>query len=173
MKVCTLEMILLIGRYKMDNERILDNLERENLTLADKGLRSVAWLIDVFLLSLVFTLVNLDILSQISDANGGNVDYQTMREFMTAYVWQIWVLKVGYDTLFVWYCGSSIGKILCKMRVVSVDLFDKPTFMYALIRACGKYIGESLLFITYVFGFGDKCARTLHDRMAKTLVIVC
>ena len=61
----------------MDNERILDNLERENLTLADKGLRSVAWLIDVFLLSLVFTLANLDILSQISDANGGNVVNQT------------------------------------------------------------------------------------------------
>lgn len=154
----------------MDNEQILDNLERENLKLADKMLRSLAWVIDVFLLSLIFTLIHIDTLSQMSDVNG-KLDYEAFRSFITAYVWQVWIFKVSYDTLFVWYCGGSIGKILCKMRVVSVDLFDKPTFIYALLRACGKYIGESLLFITYVFGFGDSCARTLHDRIAKTLVI--
>ena len=126
----------------MNDEKILADLERENLRLADKGLRSLAWFIDVFLLS-----------------------------FALKFSWQVWILKISYDTLFVWYYGSSIGKILCKMRVVSVDLFDKPSFLYALLRACGKYIGESLLFITYVFGFGDSLSRTLHDRLAKTLVI--
>ena len=140
----------------MNDEKILADLERENLRLADKGLRSLAWFIDVFLLSFIFTLIHLDALSQMSDIK---------------FSWQVWILKISYDTLFVWYYGSSIGKILCKMRVVSVDLFDKPSFLYALLRACGKYIGESLLFITYVFGFGDSLSRTLHDRLAKTLVI--
>ncbi len=152
----------------MDEEQILDMLERENLHLADKTLRSLAWLIDVVLLPFIFTLIHLDTLSQMSEVNS---DYEAFRSFAMAYAWQVWILKISYDTLFVWYYGSSIGKILCKMRVVSVDLLDKPTFIYTLLRACGKYVGESLLFVTYVFGLGDKCARTLHDRFAKTLVV--
>ncbi|WP_343353166.1 RDD family protein [Helicobacter mastomyrinus] len=154
----------------MNDEKILADLERENLRLADKGLRSLAWFIDVFLLSFIFTLIHLDALSQMSDIQG-NMDYENLRAFALKFSWQVWILKISYDTLFVWYYGSSIGKILCKMRVVSVDLFDQPSFLYALLRACGKYIGESLLFITYVFGFGDSLSRTLHDRLAKTLVI--
>lgn len=152
------------------DDKILELLERENIQLADKALRSLAWFIDVFLLSLIFTLIHIDTLSQMSDAQG-NVDYTTLRDFVIAYMWQVWILKISYDTIFVWFYGGSIGKILCKIRVVSVDLLDKPNFIFSLLRACGKYIGESSLFITYVFGFGDILFRTLHDRLAKTLVI--
>ncbi|TLD96823.1 RDD family protein [Helicobacter jaachi] len=154
----------------MNDDKILDMLERENLHLADKGVRTLAWFIDVFLLSIIFTLIHLDTFKQLSDTQG-NIDYYKLRDFMGLYAWQVWILKVSYDSFFVWYYGSSIGKILCKIRVVSVDLLDKPSFFMSFVRACGKYIGENLLFITYLFGFADRFSRTLHDRLAKTLVI--
>lgn len=153
-----------------NDEKLLEILERENLKIADRSLRILAWFIDVFLLSFIFALIHLDTLSQMSDSSG-NVDYESVRAFVMAFTWQVWILKISYDTFFVWYYGSSIGKIICKIKVVSVDLFDKPSFISALLRACGKYVGESLLFITYVFGFADGFVRTLHDRIAKTLVI--
>lgn len=153
-----------------NDEKLLEILERENLRIADRSLRILAWFIDVFLLSFIFALIHLDTLSQMSDSSG-NVDYESVRAFVMAFTWQVWILKISYDTFFVWYYGSSIGKIICKIKVVSVDLFDKPSLISALLRACGKYVGESLLFITYVFGFADRLVRTLHDRIAKTLVI--
>lgn len=153
-----------------NDEKLLEILERENLKIADRSLRILAWFIDVFLLSFIFALIHMDTLSQMSDSSG-NVDYESVRAFVMAFTWQVWILKISYDTFFVWYYGSSIGKIICKIKVVSVDLFDKPSLISALLRACGKYVGESLLFITYVFGFADRFVRTLHDRIAKTLVI--
>ncbi|RDU59561.1 RDD family protein [Helicobacter marmotae] len=154
----------------MTEEAILENLARENLQLASKALRSLAWFIDMFLLSLVFVFIHFDTLSQIQNTSA-HIDYGIFRGFLMQYAWQVWVLKIAYDTLFVWYYGSSIGKLICKMRVVSVDLFDKPHFLSALFRSIAKYIGESLLYITYIFGLGDRCGRSLHDRLAKTLVI--
>ena len=73
------------------DDKILELLERENIQLADKALRSLAWFIDVFLLSLIFTLIHIDTLSQMSDAQG-NVDYTTLRDFVIAYMWLLWIL---------------------------------------------------------------------------------
>ncbi len=117
-----------------NDEKLLEILERENLKVADRSLRILAWFIDVFLLSFIFALIHMDTLSQMSDSSG-NVDYESVRAFVMAFTWQVWILKISYDTLFVWYYGSSIGKIICKIKVVSVDLFDKPSFISALLRA--------------------------------------
>lgn len=154
----------------MNDDKILDVLEREDVHLADRWLRCLAWCIDLLLISIIFALIHIDTISQIKDLHG-NMDYKFLREIVMSYLWQVQILKIGYDTFFVWRCGASIGKIVCRIRVVSVDLLDKPSFSFALLRACGKYIGESLLFITYVFGFGDAFVRTLHDRLARTLVL--
>lgn len=154
----------------MNDEKLADLLERENLQVADKSMRILAWFIDVFLLSFIFGLIHIDTLRAISDSNG-NVEYENLRAFIITYSYQMWILKISYDGLFVWYYGSSIGKIICKMRVISVDLLDKPSLVVSLVRALGKYIGENLLFITYLFGLGDVFVRTLHDRVAKTLVV--
>ena len=154
----------------MNEQRILDMLERENITLADMWLRTLAWVIDIFLLSFIFMLLQSQNLASLQDS-AGRVDYALMRDFMMGYVWQICVFKIAYDTIFHWQYGATLGKMVCKIRVVSVDLLDNPSFFWALLRACGKYVGEGLLFITYFFGFGDVFSRTLHDRVAKTLVV--
>lgn len=155
----------------MEAHKIRELLERENLTLAPLYLRALAWLVDMLLLGVVFALLEGDSMAHLSDAHG-NVNYAAMREFMLGAAYQVLALKIGYDTIFIWRNGASVGKMLCKIRVVSLGLVDNPSFFAALLRAGGKYLGESLLFITYIFGAGDEFYRTLHDRLARTLVIV-
>lgn len=152
--------------------KIQELLERENLHLAPIPMRALAWFIDMLLLGIVFTFLEGNSIAHLSDSQG-NINYAAMREFMADAVYQVWALKIGYDTIFIWRNGASVGKMLCKIRVVSLDLVDNPSFTASLLRAVGKYLGESLLFITYVFGVSDMFYRTLHDRLAKTLVITC
>lgn len=157
----------------MDDERLYENLMREEITPASKSLRFIAWFIDMFLLSCVFTFINLYSFMQLYDViwNLDNVDYEALMASILSYMLYILLLKIVYDTFFIALYGSSIGKIICKIRVININIFDKPHFFHALLRAFSKYIGESLLFITYIFGFGDALGRTIHDRIAKTVVV--
>ena len=154
------------------DEKIQELLDRENLKLADTGSRALAWLLDNVLLSLIFTLIHLTTLQNLSDAQG-NVDYMMLREFMLENGWQAYCLKIAYDTLFVWLYGASLGKMLFKVRIITLGLVDKPNFIESLLRSFGKFVGEGLFFITYFFAFGDEFRRTLHDRLVKTLAIAC
>lgn len=149
------------------DEKIQNLLIRENLHLASFCKRGIAWLIDTCLLCCVFIVVHIGILAQISRV----MDYGILRGLLLDCLWQMWLLKVIYDTFFVWLYGSSVGKIICKIGVVSVGLVDKPNFIESFIRAMLKSIGEGLMGITYMFGLGHRFSQTLHDRYTKTLVI--
>lgn len=153
---------------KLD-EKIQDLIDRENLKIASLDMRALAWFVDFFLLSLVFTCIYTSV-GNLSDEQG-LIDYEVLRTFVVSYVWQMCCLRVIYDSFFIWFYGASLGKILFKMRVVTIDLVDKPCLKDCLLRSLGKMIGEVLLLVTDVFAFGDTFKRALHDRLAKTLVI--
>ncbi|TLD80117.1 RDD family protein [Helicobacter sp. MIT 05-5293] len=153
---------------KLD-EKIQDLIDRENLKIADLNVRALAWFVDIFLLSLIFACIHTSV-GNLSDEQG-LIDYEALRAFVVSYIWQMCCLKVIYDSFFIWFYGASLGKIFFKMRVVSVDLVDKPCLKDCVLRSLGKLIGEALFFVTYIFAFGDTFRRALHDRLAKTLVI--
>lgn len=149
------------------SEKIQNLLAREELHLAPFDRRAFAWLIDTCLLVFLFGAVHFGLFAQ----NLQVMDYMTLRAFVLDGLWQMWVLKVLYDSILLWRYGASVGKLICKIRVVTIGLVDKPSFLESILRAVLKSTGEALMCITYIFGFGDRFSQTLHDRYAKTLVL--
>jgi len=85
--------------------------------------------------------------------------------------WYSIILLVAYFSLSVYYGnGKTLGKRLMGIRVVSV-VHEKMGFWHSIERALGY--GASFL----EFGFGflqyfiDPNRRTVHDRIAETIVI--
>lgn len=151
----------------MMNEKIQNLLVRENLRLAPLDKRVLAWLIDTCLLVCLLMGVHFGLFKQ----NLHAMDYTTLRAFALDCLWQMWMLKVLYDSILVWCYGASVGKIICKIHIVTIGLVDRPNFLESFIRAVLKSTGEALMCITYIFAFGDSFSQTLHDRYVKTLVL--
>lgn len=151
----------------MMNEKIQNLLARENLRLVPLDRRVLAWLIDTCLLVCLLLGIHFGLF----DKNLYRMDYISLRAFLLDCLWQMWIFKVVYDSILLYCYGASVGKIICKIRVVTIGLVDKPSFLESLIRAVIKTTGEALMCITYIFAFGDSFAQTLHDRYVKTLVL--
>jgi len=73
--------------------------------------------------------------------------------------------------------GQTIGKILLKIKIVDETSGEKTTFLRSVVlrSVLVKYIGYNivgslLFFVDLIFLFTKK-NRTLHDRLAKTLVV--
>ncbi len=67
--------------------------------------------------------------------------------------------------------GATVGKILLKIKVVSLDELDNPNLMSSFIRAVVRIISEFLLYLGFLWAFFDKARQAWHDKAAKTVVI--
>jgi len=81
------------------------------------------------------------------------------------------VLKILYQTFFVWQGGRTPGKMLMKIRVVEMDGGYIPSFGTAFLRASVRIISESFFYLGYVLAYFNPLVQTLHDKLAKTVVV--
>jgi uncharacterized RDD family membrane protein YckC len=81
------------------------------------------------------------------------------------------MLKIIYQTFFVWQGGMTPGKILMKIRVVEYDGGYIPSLWTALLRAFLRIVSESLFYIGYLFAYFNPLVQTLHDKFAQTVVV--
>lgn len=80
------------------------------------------------------------------------------------------MLKLSYFAAFTAVGGQTIGKMALRLRVVAADRtpVDGPM---AVKRACAGAVSALTLGLGYVPAFFDTERRTLHDRLAGTLVV--
>lgn len=182
----------------MDN-KIEEDLHRENIKLASIWARIGAYLIDLLLLALLISIMFssaqeqkiiaaqmmiVDVYSseykQMKlDDNTNNIEVlQDLREkakeafdIMLFYILLYSGLQIIYNFIFFYFYGATLGQIILRIRVVDREMFDKPTLHVCMKRAILKYILGTTLYISFIFAFADKFYRTLHDRMSKTIVI--
>ncbi len=148
----------------MNESEILDKLEIENKQISTINKRSLAFLIDEIIISVLFVLIFWDNFAQ----------FQTMdmvNSFIQSIAIPVLLTKVAYQTIFVWMYGATLGKMVVKIKVVSVDDLERPNFIFSLIRAFGRIVDELLFYIGFIVAFFSKARLTWHDRFAKTLVI--
>jgi uncharacterized RDD family membrane protein YckC len=165
--------------------------------LAGFGERFAAYLIDVGILTLVFTVVTVPVvlifvMTRMPDLMAGTDPYGYTPEPDFAEVWQEFLLPllileavlfllllVGYyvyDVEMMFKSGQTLGKKLMKIRIVPLDPSRVLTRGDAAKRfAVEKVAGTFLPFFSYVDGFWqlwDKpYQQTLHDKVATTIVI--
>lgn len=142
-----------------------EKLYRENLELARVEKRILAFIVDKFIISFVFVVIYWDKFAQV----GGDY-YATIKIVETVFL-QFLILNLVYETAFSMFYGATLGKILFKIKILSVDLLDHPQLFQALLRALLKMVGEILFYAPYLFAFLTPFKQALHDYFAKTIVV--
>lgn len=81
------------------------------------------------------------------------------------------VLPVAYNTYFIGRFGATLGKMACRLRIVTPE-GGKVSYMRALGRICAEIISYTILLIGYIMAAFDDEKRALHDRICSTRVVV-
>lgn len=148
----------------MNDQALLDKLERENITLAGFGKRILAYFIDNFILSLVVFVIFYDKFSSAGDIVE-TVDI--LNNFFLGFI----LLHVSYHTLFTFMYGASLGKMVCKIMIVDQEILDKPKFTQSLIRSAIRQLSDMAFMLGFIWAFGNILRKTWQDYSARTIVI--
>ncbi len=82
-----------------------------------------------------------------------------------------YVLGVCYFALLTYYTGSTLGKKLFHLRVISSE-DRKPTFFEIVFReSVGRFLSQLIVFIGYIMAGADRRKRGLHDILSDTYVV--
>ncbi|RDU64143.1 RDD family protein [Helicobacter sp. MIT 14-3879] len=145
---------------------ILETLDREGLTLASNNKRFSAFIIDDIVVALIIFIA---FYNQISEFNG---DVAKIIHLMSNIFIYIVCFRIIYHSFFTAIYGASIGKIICKIKIIKVDTLDKPNILESIIRSVFRIISsEFLLYIPFIFILSDKFRRGLHDMLINSIVI--
>ena len=148
----------------MTNEELIEKFERENITLAPLGKRALAYLIDELLVSLLFIFIYMD---QIPP----NATTEETITIINSLVFYVMVLKVVYQTFFVWMYGATLGRIAMKIKVISLGDLENPSLLFSLSRASFRIISESIFYLGFLWAVLNPKRETWHDKVSNTLVV--
>ena len=146
----------------MDIENILD---REGLRIARDDKRILAFVVDDIIISILITAV---FYNQIMALKG---DLEGVRNLFSDMFLYITVIIILYQTIFTSMYGASIGKIICKIKIIKIDTLDKPNLFESFLRSFLRSVGCSLLYIPLLIAFATPLRRAMHDIFSKTIVI--
>jgi len=148
----------------MTDEQIIEKFEREDITLATIKKRVWAYTMDEVLISVLFMVIFFGKIPQ-------DATYEQTLNLLNSLFSYIILLKVIYQTFFVWYYGATPGKMLLKIRVISTIDLENPAMIYALNRAIVRIISETFFYIGFLWALTNPKRETWHDKIAKTLVV--
>ena len=146
-------------------ERLEDTLGREEIEIAPLWKRLIAYVIDNLLMSLVWIAIYWD---SINKSAGNKTE---VLEILSQSALTLYVITLLYHWIFVALYGASIGKIVVRIRVIEVELLDNPKWRRAFVRSFFRLVGEFLMWIPFLLALENALRLTLHDRIAKTVVV--
>jgi uncharacterized RDD family membrane protein YckC len=87
----------------------------------------------------------------------------------------LWVIQLGtslaYETILLGKYGATLGKMACKIHVVTAD-GGRISYLRAAGRHFAKYLSSIILLIGYIMAAFDAEKRALHDRICDTRVVL-
>ncbi|RUT51599.1 RDD family protein [Campylobacter fetus] len=146
------------------SENLLDKLDRENIEVASINKRLWAYCVDEILISLLFMLAYYNALAKASD------DIEVLMLMISNMVFQIALLRVIYQTFFIWYYGATPGKMIFKIICIDTVMLSKPSLQASFLRAIVRVLSEWLFYLGFVWALSNQSRQTWHDKLAKTVV---
>ena len=148
-----------------------NNCSREEVTYAGFWVRLMAYAIDniiVFTVLLVVRLLLSGLMTVLSGTVlGGNVLFQYSIKDVILYIFQ-----VMYFILFIYCTGTTPGKRLLNLRVVSAQENASLTLLNVIYReTVGRFLCSISIGIGYMIAGFDRQKRGLHDILCDTRVI--
>jgi len=146
------------------NEDIETKLHREGLTLTPIKTRALSYMIDDLLISML-------ILISFPSIFDGTLSNEAVISLVQSILFEVMIIKILYQSIFITLYGATVGKIIMKIKVVEISTLDKPRFSVALNRAIFRIISQLFYGLGFLWGFFNPEKQTLHDKTARTLVI--
>jgi len=150
------------------------------LVLAGFGHRLGARIIDYFLVNILVWLLTFGILVFIAaaypDMEETSDAFNTTFGLLFLFGWGVAVFL--YDWFFIAATGRTPGKMMTRLRVVSADGAPLSQGQSALRSAAFGLphslpcLGHLFVFVSGLVASGDDNAQSLHDKMARTVVVV-
>jgi len=137
---------------------------KEKIELAPAKKRIWSFIIDDLVVSFLFIMI---FWSKISSFNTGEDLMQFLNSNFLVFVF----IKIIYQTFFVWQNGMTLGKYITKIKVVSLDYGELPSFNNSLIRASIRVVSETLFYIGFFMAFFNPLVQTFHDKLSKCVVV--
>lgn len=138
----------------------------DNLQLASMRSRALAYVIDDFLVTIIIMMIFWEDIISVSH------DMDALMYLLKAELaFPLIMLKVIYQTFFVWYYGATIGKIVVKIRVIDANEWGRVSIFSSFLRAVGRIFSEMFFYIGFLIGFFNDGRKTFHDITGRTLVV--
>ena len=146
------------------NDEVEERLLRAGLELANIQKRALAFLIDEFILAFLFLII-------IYDQVAANSDSEAIVALINSYTFEYLLIKILYQTFFVYQYSATLGKIFMKIQIVDAVTLQKPIFGSVLNRAVFRIISEMIFYMGFVWALYTKNRQGWHDKTARTLVV--
>ena len=159
------------------NEEIREDAERnyqyaaESVNYAGFAVRLAAYTIDSVIVWLGLLLVRL-VLSGVAALTAGGIFSGNILFDYTLTDIILYLSQVLYFILFTYYTGTTLGKKVMNLRVVSADGDEKLGLWNVVYReTIGRFLCSVTAGIGYFLVIPDKQKKGLHDMLSDTYVI--
>ena len=150
----------------------MENLDIDKYKISSIGRRATAYFIDDIIVSLFLFIIFYDQLLNIYlSLQQNSIDLTPMATFLEKNTIVFLLLRVIYQTFFIWQSGMTPGKRLMKIKVIELETTNIPSFQVAFLRATLRIISDSIFYLGYIFAYFNPLVQTLHDKLAKTIVV--
>ncbi len=148
------------------------DLQSENKGLAIASLpdRAAATFVDGLILAIIVGVIVAPFRKQLL--------YSILNEDVTSYVENFSIIICiclvsffAYQTLFVFFKGATVGKMIFKIRVVNLWSADTPRLADAFLRSFAWLLSALPLGLPFLEIFSNPQRRSLHDRINDTVVV--
>ncbi len=139
--------------------------------VASIGKRTIAYFIDDIVVSLFLFIIFYEQLLSIYTQMQGSMDFMPMVHFLEQNSIVFILLRIIYQTFFVWQNGMTVGKMAVKIKVIEMNTGETPSFQIAFLRASLRIVSDSIFYLGYIFAYFNPLVQTLHDKLAKTIVV--
>ena len=143
------------------------NSETLSFELAGLNSRAIAFLIDLFLISLVAVIAFGVGIYFIGNSYIETFGLKTV--YIPIYLLLIF-LASSYFVILNGYTGTTIGKRLMGIRLIS-DQGSPVGFWQSFVRWVAYYISAAFLFLGFVWSIFDSRSQSWHDKIAGTFVV--
>lgn len=146
------------------NESIIDRLNREEIKLASVKKRIYAFIVDDFIISMLFWAIYYNSLISVGE------DYDALINLISVLMPQFILLKIFYQTFFTWKYGATLGKIFFHIICIDSTMLSTPTLGASFIRAIVRIVSGWCFYLGFIWALGNPIRQTWHDKFAKTVV---
>jgi uncharacterized RDD family membrane protein YckC len=144
--------------------------------LASNQKRITAFVIDDLIISVFFMIIfyNQIVSLMMETGSSGEITeatLNTVNSFLVDNIMIVFAIKVIYHTVLIWQNGMTIGKYIAKIKVVSLNTEQRPSFQQAFLRASVRLISDTFFYLGYFMAFFTKNRQTLHDKLSNCVVV--